>query len=145
MALAKFMSLLTLCTSESKWILYSSTFYSPHINKYIQINMLRCGHRTALCQQLGCFILCSCHLLILYCMLNIKTVLIFFLLLQQAQSSRKKCVVGLYTAFSWLGFHVMELEINMGVLLTDCVYFIIIQKKGNTNCSFNCGKGSMKT
>lgn len=38
----------------------------------------------------------------------------------------------------------MKLEINMGVLLSNCVYFMMLQKIENTNCCFNCGKGSMK-
>lgn len=106
MALAKFMSLLTLCALEGKRILYSSTFYSPHINKYIQINMLSCAHHTALCQQLGCFFfLCSYHLLILYHMLNIKTVLIFFCFSSKQkglQSSRKNVKLDYILLFLYL-------------------------------------------
>jgi len=40
----------------------------------------------------------------------------------------------------------MELKINMGALLTNCVYFIIAQKQRIqlvATCCFSCGKGSL--
>lgn len=36
----------------------------------------------------------------------------------------RKTAVGLYINFSSLEFHVMELEISMNALLTNCAYFI---------------------
>lgn len=130
MASAKCMSLLTLCALEDKRIPYSSTFYSPQVNKYIQINMLSCAHHTALCQQLGCFFfLCSCHLLVLYHMLNIKTVLIFF---TSPASKRDYKVQGKMCSwirycffFTWIPwFHAMELEINVYYyLILDILWY----------------------
>lgn len=138
-----------LCVLEGERILYSSTFCSPHINKCIQINMLSCAHPTALCQQLGYFFfLCSHHLLILYHVLNIKTVLILVFFSASPASKKDYEVQGkMYNwiiycfFFTWIPwFHTIELEINASVLLI----FMILQKIGNTNCCFSCGRGSMK-
>lgn len=146
------------CALESKWMQYSSTFFFSshkyiHLDKCAQVCTPYCLPSVSSLAVSSSYVLASCCVLRL--ILNVKIVPVSFFNHLFLQAKRiiicvKKTVVGLCINFSSLGFCVMELEINMNALLTNCAYFIWPKKKKKwgiqviVNCCFRSGKGSIK-
>lgn len=144
------------CALESKWIQYSSTFFASshkyiYLDKCAQVCASYCLPSISSLAVSSFYVLASCW--VLYLILNVKMVPVSFFNRLFLQAKRiticvRKTAVGLYINFSSLEFHVMELEISMNALLTNCAYFIWQKKKWGiqviANCCFRSGKGGIK-